>query len=106
MARSLPRQRILKAAESLFGSQGVGVTSIRSIIRKAGVNLNALHYHFGSKAEVTREVFEQILEPISRERQALFEKIAPAKPRVRDVLHAMYLPVVRRISGAPHSKAY
>jgi AcrR family transcriptional regulator len=33
------RQKILDAAERLFGEQGYGATSLRHIIAEAGVNL-------------------------------------------------------------------
>ena len=43
------RARILDAAEALFIEQGFVATSMRAITTRAGVNLAAAHYHFGSK---------------------------------------------------------
>lgn len=41
--------RILDAAEELFIEMGFAATSLRAIAARAGVNLSAAHYHFGSK---------------------------------------------------------
>jgi len=43
------RTRILDAAEELFMQQGFEGTSMRLLTAKAGVNLAAVNYHFGSK---------------------------------------------------------
>ena len=45
------KERILQAAENLFTDQGFGATSLRAITHRAGVNLAAVNYHFGSKAD-------------------------------------------------------
>ena len=41
--------KILDAAEKLFAEHGFTETSLRAITSKAGVNLAAVNYHFGSK---------------------------------------------------------
>ena len=43
------RTRILDAAEELFMQHGFEGTSMRLLTAKAGVNLAAVNYHFGSK---------------------------------------------------------
>ena len=43
------RTRILDAAEELFMLHGFEGTSMRLLTAKAGVNLAAVNYHFGSK---------------------------------------------------------
>ena len=40
---------MLDAAEELFAIHGYNGASMRSITRKAGVNLAAIHYHLGDK---------------------------------------------------------
>ncbi len=52
---------ILNAAEALFYEKGFAETSLRMITAKAGVNLAAVNYHFGSKKELIQAVFERFL---------------------------------------------
>ena len=55
------RERILRAAEGLFVERGFAHTSLRMITASAEVNLAAVNYHFGSKEELIREVFQRHL---------------------------------------------
>jgi len=51
------RTRLLEAGAELFAAQGFHGTTVREITERAGVNLAAGHYHFGSKRELYLEVF-------------------------------------------------
>ena len=53
------KTKILDAAEDLFADRGIDGVSIRSIISLAGVNLGAIHYHFGSKESLIKAVFHR-----------------------------------------------
>jgi AcrR family transcriptional regulator len=55
--------RILDAAEQLFADRGFAETSLRTITSRAGVNLAAVNYHFGSKKALIQAVFERFLTP-------------------------------------------
>jgi AcrR family transcriptional regulator len=44
--------RVLAAASELFADHGFARTTIREIAERAGVNVAAGHYHFGSKREL------------------------------------------------------
>jgi AcrR family transcriptional regulator len=55
------RTRILDAAEELFMQQGFGGTSMRLLTAKAGVNLAAVNYHFGSKDALIEAVFRAFI---------------------------------------------
>jgi AcrR family transcriptional regulator len=55
--------RILDTAEVLFAQKGFAETSLRAITSKAGVNLAAVNYHFGSKEALIQAVFERFLNP-------------------------------------------
>ncbi|AYC33438.1 TetR/AcrR family transcriptional regulator [Pseudomonas cavernae] len=63
MAQSETVERILDAAEQLFAEKGFAETSLRSITSKAGVNLAAVNYHFGSKKALIQAVFSRFLGP-------------------------------------------
>lgn len=55
--------RILDTAEHLFADRGFAETSLRTITGRAGVNLAAVNYHFGSKKALIQAVFERFLTP-------------------------------------------
>lgn len=63
MAQSETVERILDAAEQLFAEKGFAETSLRLITSKAGVNLAAVNYHFGSKKALIQAVFSRFLGP-------------------------------------------
>lgn len=65
MSYSLTVERILDAAELLFAEHGFSETSLRSITSKAGVNLAAVNYHFGSKKALIQAVFSRYLDPFA-----------------------------------------
>ncbi|MED5240280.1 MAG: TetR family transcriptional regulator [Pseudomonadota bacterium] len=73
MAQPGTVDRILDTAEVLFAQKGFAETSLRAITSKAGVNLAAVNYHFGSKEALIQAVFERFLSPFS---QALDAKLA------------------------------
>jgi AcrR family transcriptional regulator len=79
MATAETKDRILDAAESLFARQGFSATSLRSVIAEAGVNLAAVHYHFGPREELIRAVFSRRFDPINRQRIALLAALGNDK---------------------------
>lgn len=59
------RQRLLLAATQIFADKGYALASTREICKLAEVNVAAIHYYFGDKASLYREVFripEQVLQ--------------------------------------------
>jgi len=66
---------ILDAAERLFADHGFAATSLRTIIAEAGVNLAAVHYHFGSKEALIKAVLERRIEPMNQERLRRLERV-------------------------------
>jgi AcrR family transcriptional regulator len=75
--------RILEAAEELFMQHGFEGTSMRLLTSKAGVNLAAVNYHFGSKDALIEAVFRRRLDAINTERIGeldRLEKDAQGKP--------------------------
>src|SRR5687767_51673 len=77
------RTRILDAAEELFMQHGFEGTSMRLLTAKAGANLAAVNYHFGSKDALIEAVFRRRLDPMNANRIAeidRLEKEAGGKP--------------------------
>lgn len=73
------RRRILDTALALFAAEGFSGASTREIAERAGVNLPAIQYYFGSKEGLYRAVIAHIGEQLA-------EMIAPIAARARDCL--------------------
>ena len=69
------RTRILDAAEELFMQHGFEGTSMRLLTAKAGANLAAVNYHFGSKDALIEAVFRRRLDPMNTARIAALEQL-------------------------------
>ncbi|HXM82479.1 MAG TPA: TetR family transcriptional regulator [Burkholderiales bacterium] len=69
------RTRILDAAEELFMQHGFEGTSMRLLTAKAGVNLAAVNYHFGSKHALIEALFRRRLDPMNAARVARLERL-------------------------------
>ena len=69
------RTRILDVAEELFMQHGFEGTSMRLLTAKAGVNLAAVNYHFGSKDALIEAVFRRRLDPMNVARIAELDKL-------------------------------
>ena len=67
--------RILDAAEELFMQHGFEGASMRMLTAKAGVNLAAINYHFGSKDALIEAVFHRRLDPMNVERIAQLDRL-------------------------------
>jgi AcrR family transcriptional regulator len=95
------RTRILDAAEELFMQQGFGGTSMRLLTTKAGVNLAAVNYHFGSKDALIEAVFRRRLDPMNVARIAALDALeAGGTPDADAVIRAFVGPSLRMIEDA------
>ena len=92
------RTRILDAAEELFMQHGFEGTSMRLLTTKAGVNLAAVNYHFGSKDALIEAVFRRRLDPMNTERIAALERLE--NPSAEDIIRAFVGPSLRLIEDA------
>lgn len=94
------KQKILDTAERLIGEHGYAATSLRNIISEAGVNLAAVHYHFGSKEDLLDEVISRKASAVNTERLALldrFEAEAGERPvAVEKIVTAFFEPMIER----------
>lgn len=93
------KDRIIDAAEKLFAAEGLARTSLRAITAEAGVNVAAVHYHFGSKEELLAAVFERHVAPVNQERLRWLDRLESAsggEPDVERLLEAFLAPVIRQ----------
>jgi AcrR family transcriptional regulator len=97
-AGALTRERILDAAKVMFAERGVEGVSLRELTMRAGVNIAAVHYHFGSKEGVLAEVFARSSKPIVKWRMDLLDKVrhdADGRPVLEDILEAFLRPALQ-----------
>jgi len=88
------RQKILETAERLFATQGLEATSLRQIIGEAGVNLAAIHYHFGSKEDLLAELIGSKAKPVNEMRLARLAQLeAEGDHDLLKILKAWMLPM-------------
>jgi AcrR family transcriptional regulator len=59
------RLALLSAARELFGVRGYAATSIEEVAVRAGVTKGAVYHHFGGKANLFQEVYEQVMREVS-----------------------------------------
>ncbi|AGI25112.1 TetR/AcrR family transcriptional regulator [Pseudomonas sp. MT3] len=104
MAQSETVERILDAAEQLFAEKGFAETSLRLITSKAGVNLAAVNYHFGSKKALIQAVFSRFLGPFcsSLEKELDRRQAKPDAPRAT-LEELLELLVVQAMAVKPRS---
>jgi AcrR family transcriptional regulator len=67
------KTRILEAAEKLIVQYGPEKATLRRITAEAGVNLAAINYHFGSKANLENAILARFLDPFEVRRIQLLE---------------------------------
>ena len=92
---ALTRERILEAARAMFAERGVDGVSLRELTAKAGVNLAAIHYHYGSKEALLAELFARSAKPIVKWRLDLLAKARrrpDGRPVLEDVIEAFLRP--------------
>ena len=94
------KEQILIVAERLFAERGFAGTTLRNVVSEAGVNLAAVHYHFGSKEELFRAVVQRFARPVvEQELKLLSELEAKAgRPSVEEILTAMVKPSLEILS--------
>ena len=98
------RGRILSAALDLFAASGFDGASTRTIAERAGVNLPAIQYYFGSKEGLYRAVVEQFSQqmqagvaPIAERIRAELTSGQPSRRRLIDLLCDMLNIVIAMI---------
>ncbi|ANM30122.1 hypothetical protein ABI59_11870 [Acidobacteria bacterium Mor1] len=91
------KEKILDEAERLFADHGFSDTSLRDITAGAGVNLAAVNYHFGSKEELIKAVFERRVGPLNRQRLEILDRLETSSepPALAEVVDAFIDPPLR-----------
>ncbi|HVS16034.1 MAG TPA: TetR/AcrR family transcriptional regulator [Thermoanaerobaculia bacterium] len=94
------KEALLDAAEALFEEQGATATSLRAITERAGANVAAVNYHFGSKDALVFAVMERRIRPLNEQRLALLDRLeAEGRADVEAVLEALLAPALQYAEG-------
>lgn len=91
------KDQIKAAAQMLFARYGIDAVTVQQIVDAAGQRNNAaLHYHFGSKEELIRQLVVDGAAVLDRRRRAMLEEIeARGGPQsIREVLRVLFIPVL------------
>lgn len=102
------RDKILDAAETLFGERTFDTVSLRDITQKADVTLALASYHFGTKERLFAEIVGRrahILNQMRRERLASIE--AEGRLDTRSIVDAFMHPLFEQMAnGSPGWESY
>jgi AcrR family transcriptional regulator len=91
------RSQIKAAAQMLFARHGVDAVTVQQIVAAAGQRNNAaLHYHFGSKEELIRQLVVDGAAVLDERRRGMLQEIeARGGPStIREVLLILVVPVI------------
>jgi AcrR family transcriptional regulator len=94
------KEALLDAAERLFEEHGATATSLRAITERAGANVAAVNYHFGSKDALVYAVMERRIRPLNEQRLELLDRLeAEGRDQVETVLEALVAPALQYAEG-------
>ena len=93
-----PAQRLLRAAEELFGESSYRRATVAGICARAGIATGSFYAHFGSKAEIFAAVVRQINADL---RMAMREAIERAGDGQRDRERAAFRAFFDMLSQRP-----
>ena len=80
------RERILQAADELFGMVGFESTTTREIVERSGVNKATMYYHFSGKQELLECLLDDYYERLNRSLQTALQEGEDLKARLINVI--------------------
>jgi AcrR family transcriptional regulator len=94
------RERLLDAAESLFGRQGFDRTSIRDLTAVAGCNVAAVNYHFGGKEQLYSEMFRRQMGKVIEDCVTSIDAVmAGPSPSLEALIRAWVTPPLKAVEA-------
>jgi AcrR family transcriptional regulator len=104
MAEATTKDIILDTAEKLYADKGFTGTSLRAIMKTAGVNMASVHYHFGSKEALIEAVIRRRTGPIIAARLAGLDRLEAASSAplpAEKIVEAFLRPVAELFASDP-----
>ena len=99
------KTKLLNAAETLIVKQGATHVSMRKITEKAGANVAAVNYHFGSKENLISAVLVRFLTPLHDEQKrnlaAVMDEAGEAPPCLEEIIRSQLEPLYRFTQSHP-----
>ena len=80
---------LLDAAEDHFAADGFEGASLRAVMRAAGADPGAVHYHFGGRPALAAAVLDRLLNPLNADR---LDRLGAARSRCRPAPAPIPLP--------------
>jgi AcrR family transcriptional regulator len=100
------QERILDASECLFAEFGFDAVSLRTITRRAGVELALANYHFGPKRDLFLAVVRRRADELNAARMAALADLGPSAS-LEDLIDAFTRPFLEKsVRGGPGWKSY
>ncbi|WP_418131979.1 TetR/AcrR family transcriptional regulator (plasmid) [Variovorax sp. 375MFSha3.1] len=96
----LTQQKIIDSALALYAEKGIDGVPVRALTSHAGVNVAAIHYHFGSTEALAEAVFGELSARVNKRRTRALQELTSAaeatghKPDVEDIVDAFVAPYV------------
>lgn len=104
------REKILRAAERLFADHGYDACSFRMIAADSGINQGLLHYYFGTKQNLFREVFLRGARLVAERRSALLDEAeaaaGDAPVGLETLVRCFIEPPLRMLQQGPSARAF
>lgn len=89
------RLKMVESAIVLFARKGVDSVSLRELTARAGVNLAAVNYYFGSKEALAKIVFEELSKRVNKRRLARLDQLESGKAlALEDIIASFIEPYV------------
>jgi TetR/AcrR family transcriptional regulator, cholesterol catabolism regulator len=88
------RERILRAAASLFRQQGYHGTSLHAISQQVGITKSSLYHHFPSKQALLSAILEFTVERMTPQLEEVVEADLPASVRLSEATRLHILATV------------
>lgn len=89
------REKILEVALDLIRSEGLAALTIRTIAERAGVNVAAVSYHFGSKEALVEEVLLTLTSALRSAFAHLHDEEAPPRRRLHRFLDELSIALLQ-----------